>query len=80
MARKCIISGQAGQYGNRVSHAKNKTRHLFKSNLQVKRVYLAEEKKFIRVKVSTRVIRTLDKLGLNETLRKYGMTLAELTC
>ena len=79
MAHKCQISGQGGQFGHRVSHAKNKTKHLFMANLQTKRIWIPEEKKFVRVRVSTRIIRTIDKIGFTNTLRKYNLTLADIS-
>ena len=78
MARKCQISGVSRQYGHRVSHAKNKTNHVFLANLQNKRIYLAEEKRYVTVKVTTRMIRTIDKLGLPAACKKYGISLQEL--
>ena len=78
MARKCQISGASRQSGHRVSHAKNKTKHVFMANLQSKRVYVPEQKKYVRVKLSTRMIRTIDKLGLAATLKKYHLTLSDL--
>lgn len=78
MAHRCDISGKSRQSGHRVSHANNKTKHTFRANLQTRRVYLAEEKKFIKIKVSTRIMRTIDKIGLKETLRKHKITVAEL--
>jgi large subunit ribosomal protein L28 len=79
MARQCKISKTARQTGHRVSHAKNRTKHVFQANLQTKRVYSPELKKFVRVKVSTRIIRTIDKLGLDATLRKYRLKLSDIT-
>mgnify|MGYP001174181849 CR=1 FL=1 len=78
MARKCQISGKTKQYGHRVSHANNKTNHVFDSNLQSKRIWIPELKRTVRVKLSTRVIRTIDKLGLDATLRKYNIPLSKL--
>lgn len=78
MARRCVISGQTHQNGNRVSHANNKTHHIFESNLQSKRIYVPEAKRFVRVRISTRVIRTIDKIGLTNTLKKYGLGLKDL--
>jgi len=78
MSHKCKISGQSRQNGNRVSHANNKTHHVFMANLQTRRVYVPSEKKYVRVKLSTRMIRTIDKLGLEAALKKHGMTVAEL--
>ena len=78
MSHKCAISGVSRQNGNRVSHANNKTHHVFKANLQTKRIFVPSEKRWVRVKLSTRMIRTIDKLGIEETLRKYNVSLSDL--
>lgn len=78
MAKKCQISGKTNQFGHRVSHAKNKTKHTFNPNLQVKRVFVAEENRYVRVRVSTRILRTIDKIGLAATLKKHKLTLKDL--
>jgi large subunit ribosomal protein L28 len=79
MARRCSISGVTHQNGNRVSHANNKTHHKFESNLQSKRVFVPELGKTVRVKVSTRVLRTIDKLGFTGALKKYNLSLRDVT-
>jgi len=78
MARRCEISGKGPQFGHRVSHAKNRTKHTFEANLQVKRIYIPEEKRFVRMRVSARMLRTIDKLGLKTALKKNGLSLAAL--
>ena len=78
MARKCQISKMSRQNGHRVSHANNKSKHVFRGNIQKRRIYVAEEKRFISVKVSTRIIRTIDKIGFAETLKKYNLSLSDL--
>lgn len=79
MAHKCDISGKSRQSGHRVSHANNKTKHVFKANLQTRRVFLADENRYVKVKVSTRIMRTIDKIGLKATLKKYKVDLKSLT-
>ncbi len=79
MAHKCKISGKGNQQGHRVSHAKNRTKHTFKANLQPRRIFIAEENRYVKVKVSTRVLRTIDKIGLRGTLKKYGVSLKDIT-
>lgn len=78
MSRKCSISGKSNQFGHRVSHANNKTKHTFRPNLQTKRIFVSEENRYVRVKLSARMIRTIDKLGLVVALRKHNMTLKDL--
>lgn len=79
MANRCAISGKSRQVGNRVSHAKNKTSHVFRGNIQSRKIFIPELGRSVRVKLSTRIIRTIDKLGLQGTLKKYGLKLADLT-
>ena len=78
MARKCQISGKDRQVGNRVSHAKNRTRHVFKANIQPKKIYLADEDRWVKLRISTRMIRTIDKLGIKAVLKKYNLTIKDL--
>ena len=78
MPRQCKISGVTHQNGNRVSHANNKTHHKFESNLQKKRFFVPELGRFVRVRVTTRMIRTIDKIGFMNAVRKNGVTLKEL--
>jgi large subunit ribosomal protein L28 len=59
--------------GNNVSHANNKTRRRFLPNLQSKKIWLAEEKRWLKVKVAASVLRTIDKIGLSATLKKYSV-------
>ena len=75
MARQCKLSGKSHQTGHNVSHANNKTKRTFASNLQSKRFYSAEQKKLVRVRVSTEMIRTIDKLGFDAAVKKSGVKL-----
>ena len=54
--------------GNNVSHAHNKTRRRFLPNLQNKRFWLEKENRFIRLKVSSKGLRIIDKHGLEKVL------------
>jgi len=78
MSHACTITGVSRQNGNRVSHANNKTHHVFLANLQTKRIFVPSLKRHVRVKLSTRMIRTIDKLGLEAALKKYGKTVQDL--
>jgi len=56
--------------GNNVSHANNKTKRRFLPNLQSRRFWLEEENRFIRLRVSTAALRTIDKNGIEAVLEK----------
>ena len=68
MAKKCPITGKGPMVGNNVSHANNKTKRRYLPNLQYKRFWLDSEKRFVRLRVTTRGMRIIDKLGLEAVL------------
>lgn len=78
MSRKCSISGKKPLAGNNVSHAHNKTRRWQKPNIHSKRLFVPEINRNVRVRVSTRALRTISKIGLMEYLRKEGLTLKDV--
>ena len=70
MSRVCDITGKKPMYGNNVSHAHNKTRRRFNINLQKKRIWLPDEKKWVTLNVSTQGLRLIDKIGINKVLKR----------
>lgn len=64
MARVCQVTGKVPVTGNKVSHSNIKTKRRFLPNLQTKRFFLAEEDKWITLKLTTDGIRTINKKGL----------------
>ncbi len=68
MARVCQVTGKAPMVGNNVSHANNKTKRRFLPNLQSRRFWVESENRWIRLRVSTNAIRTIDKLGIDVIL------------
>jgi large subunit ribosomal protein L28 len=64
MARVCQVTGKTPMGGNKVSHSNIKTKRRFLPNLQTKRFFLAEENKWISLKLSADGIRTINKKGL----------------
>jgi large subunit ribosomal protein L28 len=64
MARVCELTGKRPIVGNKVSHSNIKTKRRFLPNLQTKRYFLAEEDKWIIMKISSEAIRTINKNGL----------------
>jgi large subunit ribosomal protein L28 len=72
MSRTCDLTGKRRLVGNKVSHSNIKSKMTQKVNLQTKRVFDPETGKTIKLRLSTRAIRTLDKVGsLSAFLRKY---------
>ncbi len=64
--------------GNNVSHANNKTKRWQYPNLQRKRIWVPELNRYVRLRVSTRALRSIDKMGLTTFLKKNGLTVADL--
>ncbi len=70
MSRVCAITGKKPLVGNNVSHAHNKTKRRFLPNLQKKKIWIPEEKKWITLKLSTRALRTIEKKGISNYLKE----------
>ena len=68
MSKLCPVTGKRPRSGNNVSHANNKTKRRFLPNIQSKRFWVPSENRWIRLRVSTRGIRTIDKLGIERVL------------
>ena len=68
MSRVCQVTGTRPQSGNNVSHANNKTRRRFLPNIQQHRFWLESEKRFVKLKVSTKGMRIIDKLGIEQVV------------
>jgi len=64
MSRVCQITGKRPTVGNTVSHANNKSRRRFLPNLHTHRFWLESEKRFVRLRVSGKGMRIIDKLGV----------------
>jgi len=70
MARVCQVTGKRPMTGNKVSHSNIKTKRRFLPNLQTKKFFLAEEDKWITLKLSSDAIRTINKNGLYSVVKK----------
>ncbi len=70
MARVCQVTGKKPVTGNKVSHSNIKTKRRFLPNLQTKRYFLAEEDKWVVLKVSSEAIRTINKNGLLSVIKQ----------
>jgi large subunit ribosomal protein L28 len=70
MSRVCQITGKKVMVGNNVSHSKRRTKRKFMVNIFTKRFYLPEEDRWIKLNVSAAGLRTINKNGLNVTLKK----------
>jgi large subunit ribosomal protein L28 len=73
MSRKCDVTGKTGLNGNRVSHANNKHHHVQQVNLQSKRIYVPELKRYVRIKLSSKGLKMLDRRGAYRVLKAQGL-------
>jgi large subunit ribosomal protein L28 len=65
MSKVCQVTGKRPMTGNNVSHANNKTKRRFEPNLHHHRFWSESEKRFLKLRVSTKGMRIIDKLGLD---------------
>ena len=78
MSRVCKITGKKPRVGNNVSKANNKTKRRQYPNLQSKRVFIPESGRTVKLKLSTKAIKTLDKVGLQSFLNKNNLKLSDI--
>jgi large subunit ribosomal protein L28 len=70
MSKVCQLTGKRPITGNNVSHSNRKTKRRFLPNLQKKRFYIPEMNEWVTLKVSTDALRSINKLGIYEYLKR----------
>ena len=70
MSKICQVTGKKPMFGNNVSHANNKTRRKFDVNLQKKKFWLPEEKRFITLRLSMHGLRIVNKKGITRVVKE----------
>ncbi|WP_119067491.1 50S ribosomal protein L28 [Rubrobacter indicoceani] len=78
MSRKCALTGKRPDFGNAVSHSQRKTRRVRNVNIQRRRVWVEDEKRWVRMNLSARVMKTLVKKGLRRFLKDEGLRLKDV--
>ena len=68
MAKVCMVTGKRPVTGNNVSHAMNKTRRRFLPNLHWHRFWVESENRFVRLRVTSKGMRIIDKKGIDVVL------------
>lgn len=69
MSKVCQVTGKRPLAGNNVSHAHNKTRRRFEPNLHHHRFWVQSENRFVRLRVSSKGMRVIDKKGIDAVLK-----------
>jgi len=68
MSRVCQVTGKRPMSGNNVSHAHNKTRRRFLPNIHSKRIWVESEQRYVKLRVSQKGLRIIDKQGIDKVL------------
>ena len=66
---ECPVTGIKTRFGNRVSHANNKTRRTWEPNMQSKRFWVASQNRYVRLTLSAQGIKLIDKVGIDAVLK-----------
>ncbi|WP_423775036.1 50S ribosomal protein L28 [Candidatus Blochmannia ocreatus (nom. nud.)] len=70
--RTCQITGKKPMKGHKRSHAMNATKRWFAPNIQTHRFWIVSKKSFLKLKISTKAMRLIDKLGIENFLSSYS--------
>ncbi|MGQ0742836.1 MAG: 50S ribosomal protein L28 [Acidimicrobiales bacterium] len=76
MSRTCQLFGTKPGFGKSISHSHRRTNRRFDPNIQTKRFWIPSEGRFVRLKLSTRAIKTVDKRGIESVIaqmRRQGV-------
>ena len=78
MSKICKLTGKRPRVANNVSKANNKTKRRQYPNLQSKRIFVPELGKAVKLKLSAKAIKTIDRYGLLPYLKKKGLSLTDI--
>ena len=70
MSRTCQVTGKKALVGNNVSHSNQKSKRRFEINLRTKRLWLEEENRWIKLRLTARALREIDKRGLSVVVKE----------
>jgi len=68
MSNICQVTGRKPSFGNNVSHSQRKTRRRWDVNIQTQRFYIPSEKRWVKLKVSAKGLKTINKHGIEKVL------------
>jgi len=70
MSRICQLTGTKPLKGHNVSHSNRKTNRRFNPNLQTKRIYIPEVDTWVKIKLTTKALRSMEKIGAHKFLKQ----------
>ncbi|MBL1210737.1 50S ribosomal protein L28 [Geminocystis sp. GBBB08] len=80
MARVCQLTGKRANNGFAVSHSHRRTKRLQHANLQDKKIWWAEANSFVKLRLCTKALKTLDRKGLSAMAKEAGIDLKQYKC
>ena len=75
MARKCQLTGKKANNAYAISHSHRRTKRLQEVNLQWKRIWWPEGNRWVRLRISAKAIKTLEKKGIDAMAKEAGINL-----
>ncbi|MCU0491517.1 MAG: 50S ribosomal protein L28 [Chloroflexaceae bacterium] len=78
MARACDLTGRKTSFGRNVSFSKRRTNRSWEPNLHYHRIFVPEENRWVRLRLSAAALRTIEKKGLLKALKDEGLTLKDV--
>ncbi|GAA2116366.1 50S ribosomal protein L28 [Actinomadura alba] len=70
MSARCQLTGAEPKFGKKVSHSHRRTSRRFDPNIQTKRYWLPSEGRYVRLRLSVRAIKTIDKIGIEAAVAR----------
>lgn len=70
MSRRCMLTGAEPRFGKQVSHSHRRSSRRFDPNIQTKRYWLPSEGRMVRLQLSTRAIKTIDRIGIEAAVAR----------
>ena len=68
MSARCQLTGRAPSFGKSVSHSHRRTSRRFDPNIQARRYWLLSERRYVRLTLSTKAIKTIDRIGVEKAV------------
>jgi large subunit ribosomal protein L28 len=74
MSRRCQLTGKKANNAYAVSHSHRRTKKLQQVNLQWKRIWVAQENRWVKIRLSTKALKTLEKKGLKAMMKEAALS------
>lgn len=70
MSRRCMLTGAEPRFGKQVSHSHRRSSRRFNPNIQSKRYWVPSEGRFVRLQLSAKAIKTIDRIGIDAAMTR----------